>query len=59
MLPVLNAVLGDCVVLVFPVTKAAILEALQKGQGIGVPGVSLKKAFPEMFKETLEQLRGL
>jgi hypothetical protein len=34
-------------------------EAWIKPKGIGVPGVSLKKAFPKMFKETLEQLRGL
>ncbi|MFA9436581.1 MAG: hypothetical protein ACEROO_05555 [Candidatus Bathyarchaeota archaeon] len=34
-------------------------EAGIKPKWIGVPGVSMKKAFPEMFKETLEQLRGL
>lgn len=34
-------------------------EAEIKPKWIGVPGVSMKKAFPDMFKETLEQLRGL
>lgn len=30
-----------------------------KPQWIGVPGVSMKKAFPEMFKETLEKIEAL
>ena len=34
-------------------------EAGIKPKWIGVPGVSMKKAFPEMFKETLEQIRDL
>ena len=34
-------------------------EAGIKPKWIGVPGVSMKKAFPSLFKETLEQLRGL
>lgn len=34
-------------------------EAGIKPKWIGVPGVSMKKAFPEMFDETLEQLRDL
>lgn len=35
-------------------TKAGI-----KPKWIGVPGVSMKKAFPEMFKETLNEIREL
>ena len=30
-----------------------------KPKWIGVPGVSMKKAFPEMFRETLEQIKSL
>ena len=34
-------------------------EAGIKPKWIGVPGVSMKKAFPEMFEETLAQIEGL
>jgi hypothetical protein len=51
--------LGVCAVLVFPITQAATMESLPIEDRGSAMGVSMKKVFPEMFKETLEQLRGL
>jgi hypothetical protein len=48
-----------CAVLVFPITQAVIMESLPIEDRSSAMGVSMKKVFPEMFKETLEQLRGL
>lgn len=42
MLPVLNAVLGICAVLVFPVSQAAIIEVLpqaERGSATGMWGI--------------------
>jgi predicted secreted protein len=39
--------------------ETLLKEANIKPKWIGVPGVSMKKAFPNMFKETLKQLKEL